>query len=212
MLLRSFFAALFTLTLGTQAQAAPVYFSDQASFDAATNTSLVEDFLGFADGANEDFGNSFASNGITFTRLTGTVVTQKLLVVENNPFFGPGTVSHVLTDNREDHWRMDFSSPSRAVGFDTFLNFNALANIQIFDTGNTLIDSVVHTHAASVVGFFGVLADQDIGAITWQTAGGNVQNTGITNIVQGAAVPAPGALALVGLGLLGLGVARHKSV
>lgn len=218
MLLRSLLVTFFTLTLITHAQAAPVYFGDKASFDAGTNSTLVEDFLGFADGSTNDFGNSFTSNGITYTRLTGTVGTQKLLVVENNPFFGPGGLtSHVLTDNNQDHWRMDFVSQTTAVGFDTYLNdvdgsgaFAAPeAIIQIFDTSNSLIDTFVHTHAANVVGFFGVLAGQEIGSIVWLTTGGNVENTGITNIVQGSSVPTPGALALLGLGLIGLGTARR---
>lgn len=210
----SFCAAVFGFLFAAlaPAQAAPVYFGDKASFDAATTNTLIEDFLGFADGSTDTLGDGFVSNGITYTRLTGTVSTQKLLVVEGNPFFGPGTVSHVLTDNNDDHWRMDFSSPSRAVGFDTYLNFIGTANIQIFDTSNNLIDTFVQAHEFTNVGFFGILADQNIGSIIWRTFDGSTQNTGLTNIVQGSAinVPAPGALLLLGFGLIGLGAARRK--
>jgi hypothetical protein len=204
---------------GRPAVAAPIYFADRTTFEAATDSTVVEDFLGFANGVTDNLGSGFVSNGITFTQLTGTVVTQALLVVENNPFFGPGNTSHVLTDNRNDDYRLDFSTTTRAVGFDTYLNNVNGSNqpatpeaiIEIFDVTDTLIDTFVLTHDHTQVGFFGVIADVDIGAVRWTTTGGEFLNTGITNITQGDAVPEPGAVLLFGVGLIGLGWARRRA-
>ena len=95
---------------------------------------------------------------------------------------------------------MDFGAPSHAVGFDTYLNnvdgsgsvAPPEAVIEIFDTSNGLIDTYTLTHNHTVVGFFGVVTDQAIGAIRWTTTGGEFMNTGVTNIQQGMPIPAPG--------------------
>ena len=202
---------------GPPAFAAPVYFTDLAQFNAATaNTALVEDFTG-QDGLK---GSSFTSvGGLTFTRLTGTVNTQQLVVTPAGAGpFGPGSSTGILTDNREDDFRMDFANLTRAVGFDTYLNAVDAsgaaaapeATIEIFGVGGVLIDTFIQTHSAAIVGFFGVIADENIESIRWTTTGGNVVNTGIDNILQGDAIPAPGAITLFAVGLAALGAARRK--
>ncbi len=145
--------------------------------------------------------------------------TQELFVTPPGPGgFGPGSSNGILTDNREDDYRMDFGTLTRAVGFDTYLNAvdgtgaaaAPEATIQIFGVGGVLIDTFIHTHDPATVGFFGVIADENIESIRWTTTGGNLVNTGVDNILQGDAIPAPGSIALFLFGLAALGAARRK--
>jgi hypothetical protein len=185
----------------------PTYYTDFASFDAVTNTSIVEDFeslsIPYATALT-----SFTSNGNTYTGLAGIPYPNVWVFKQNSE-------SNFLTANGDEDFTVDFGNPTTAVGFDTYVNSYGPAVIQIYGSDG-LLGTFTHSHSPFEVGFFGVVADTPIYKIRWTTELGRIVNTGIDNIRQSItdittfddptpvdptnAVPAPGAIMLVGIG------------
>lgn len=185
------------------ARAALISYSDLASFTGANTTVVVEDFESAAI-PHDVAMSSFTHNGITFTGDAG-VRTHNVWDASAGyvNFSVPITTSSVLTANGDENILMTFSSPSTAVGFDTYLNFYGPATITVTLVGG---GSQVYTfnQDPTKVGFWGVSSDDAaIASVRWATVNGGLINTGIDNIRAGApsgAVPEPSTLALVTLG------------
>ena len=185
----------------------PIYYTDFGSFDAATNTTIVEDFEGISPkDAPQD---SFTNNGITYQAISSDPRKPNVWVSSPGyPNYGVvSTASSILTATGDENFSVEFSVPTQVVGFDTYLNNSPPANIQIFSDTN-LIGSYDLTHPADEIGFFGVVSDEMISSIQWTTENGRQMNTGIDNIRTGAPIPEPGTIFLMAAGVLGLGVFR----
>ena len=189
-------------------QGAVVFYTDVVSFDAASNTTLVEDFEAFVP-KNTILAN-FVSNGNTYTGLAGAPGANVFVAAAGFTNFGvPITTSTVLTANGDEDFTVDFGSPSTAVGFDTYLNRFGSATVQVFGSGG-LLDTFILSHDPTMIGFLGITSTESITSIRWTTVLGRTINTGIDNILQGTAVPEPTTLLLLGLGLAGLGFTRRR--
>lgn len=164
-------------------------FTDQVLFDAATVTTLVEDFEA-VEPKNTALG-SFESNGNTYTGLGGAPFPNVYVITAGLSFVPPNT-SSVLTGNGVEDYRVDLGTPSEAVGFDTYLNAAGPATVEVHGAGG-LLDTIIHSHDPAVIGFLGITATEPITAIRWTTMGGNVIDTGIDNLRQGV-VPEPTTL------------------
>ncbi len=185
---------------GKEAEAVNFY-QDFASFDAVTNTTLVEDFESLPQ--NTPVG-SFENNGNTYTSLgvEGLIVSgpgrADMTVINDSAF---------LIAGHDENYTVEFGTPSHAVGFDTYINSFGPATVQVFGV-NGLLDTFLHDYDETTVGFLGIVADELITSIQWTTVNGRIQNTGIDNILLGESdnttVPEPASiLSLFVLGAIG---------
>jgi len=187
-----------------------VILNDQSGWESAVDVGAGLGDFSDIPGGFQLLGDSFTSEGNTFTRQTGVVDTQQLAVTDGGSFFSAPTTSRAVTDNRSDDFSVAFGTPTTAIGFDIFLNGvdesnnveNAELSLSIFGSGNALMGTfsdIPATYDISEVGFLGITADQPIHEIRWTTTGGRFQNTGVANIRQGTvtAVPEPSAFALL---------------
>lgn len=195
--------AILALALTGQANADIIFFTDQAAFDAAATTNLVETFEAVTP--KDTPLSSFTSNGITYTGLAGQPSPNVFVASPGFTSFGvPVTTSSVLTANGDEDFTLTFASPSTAVGFDTYLNSFGPATIRVFGSGG-LLGAFTLSHDPATIGFLGFVASEAIASVRWTTVNGRVIDTGIDNVRVGSAVvPEPGSWVLAGLGLAGL--------
>lgn len=205
-----FFVAWLVFAYAPRAFGSPSYYTDLASFDAASQTSLVEDFE-LVSPKNTPL-PTLTTNGITFVGLAGIPFPNVYVASPGFTNFGvPVTTSSVLTANGAEDFRVELqlSSPSTAVGFDTYLNGYGPATIEVHGSGG-LLGTFSLSHDPTTVGFFGATANEPIYKMRWTTIGGQTVNTGIDNIRLGNVVPAPGGLVLVSIGAGVVGWLRRR--
>lgn len=175
------------------------YYSDFASFDAVTQTTIWEDF---ASGPVHAVFPGYTSNGITYTGLQNWPADATVQVLHSDFNIS----DHYLSANGDEDIAIDFGNPDTVVGFDTYLNSYGPATIEIYGSAD-LLDTYTHSHDYTTVGFFGVVSDDPIYRIRWTTTLGRIDNTGFSNIrLPGSpsdlnVVPVPSAVILGGIGL-----------
>ena len=207
--------AIAALVAAGSAHATLVYYTDLAGFGGAATSSVVEDFE--LAGPKGVALASLSHNGITYTPYAGVPGHNVWVAPAGYNNFGtPTTASSVLTANGDEDWLMSFAGTS-AIGFDTYLNKYGPATIQVFGASGSL-GSFTLNQDPTTIGFWGVTSDAEaIIGVRWTTVLGGQINTGIDNVRMGSlnaegpgAVPEPSAMALFGLGIMGLCVAGRK--
>jgi len=208
-------AAVLIPLSGVSSAAFSVY-TDFASFDAATDTTLVEDFEGINPSEMDTPLASLTSNGITYTGLQATNPNVWVASAGYTNFgLADPTTSAVLTATGYEFFEIDLSAtPYRAIGFDVYLNDDGPVTTRYYDAADDLIWTIGDFRGAGAVRFVGVLNDDPIHRIEWESTAlpGQAQqiNTGLDNLLLGTEwkiplVPAPGAVVLgaFGTGLVG---------
>jgi len=191
--------------VATNVGAVPVYFTDRATFDAAAGGGLS--FEGF-EGSWTDTGGVATFAGFSVSETGGT----------NDLFHGneAGGGGFSTTEGSDSLWFDDngnsigsffsFSAPVTAFGVDlSIFNFSGGGSATVGISGGSLSDSIVLNDLAPK--FWGVIDLAGISAVNFDRSGSN--GLGFDAVSYGTVgVSEPSIIALFGLGLLGLRVAR----
>lgn len=185
----------------TAAPAMAAVYTDSASFLAQVQPGFYfNNFTGVPTGAQPSL--SYSSGGFSYTISTAPGSISGL-------FNGTGFVS---TDNAQDMIQIDFTSGNvTAVGgnfWATDINFNAIAATVAINLSD---GTSVSFNSTSANDFRGFTSTQTITSLTidaLDVPGGAFAWSTLDNLYVGQAIPAPGAMALLGLG--GLAAARRR--
>lgn len=193
-LLMPFFAAALLLSATISAHAAvTTYSNDLAGWVANTSGSVVEDF--------EDT-----------TLVPGVSITNDVGGISGGVF-----TSQISADYS---WSVlfNFSSPIYAFGADWNLGEDPLyggagsnISLHIVFADNSVLDLIDAILGTTINEFWGLVSDKGITSIELLSGTGpGIETFGMDNLRFSNQVPEPGSLALLGVGIAGLGVARRR--
>lgn len=208
-------AALFALCASAFAHAGVVAV-DASAFTGAT----VEHFGGDAvTTAAYDFGK-----GLTYANLSQqedfiNYVDWYDLVQGGFVMGGYDDSGYFATQNSPTTFKFAFDKGVTRFGFygaersnpDGAPEEDGIIDLQFFDVNGAMIGSTVHVDTNGLFQydtFYGFESDVAIGSVVFNQVGGMVLDE---LSYQGAEVPEPGSMALLGLGLAGFAVARRKA-
>lgn len=196
---------------------ATFYFS-KATFDAASNTSLLEDFS--TAPAKDVLLASLTLHGVTYTGLAGSPSANVLVASPGYPNFGADvgiTTDYILTANGDEDIKVAFSTPYTAVGFNAFYNGLGPGTVTVFGASNTAIGVFAPLFGQDPAtgladkGYLGFTSPAPIYGFEWKTTLGGRLNTGFTNISVGTArVPEPAGWIMMILGVSSAGAVLRR--
>ena len=213
------FSILFAFVLlTTPAYSATITtYTDLSSWQAAVSGVQTDNFEGLVPaGSYAGFSSGFSQNGVQFLGLSGS--TLGVADTSSGPFvaynFGTGEAGYLFGGGASV--QITLPSPATAFGINLFtapagLNYT----VSFLSTPFT-----VPTVGQPPPGFFGATSDTPFTTVTLQTSAGSsysffdnfswsgAQSTGDSG--GGSQTPEAGTFLLIGSGLLGLAVTRHR--
>ena len=199
-------AALTLSFFAFPAHAGTFSYDSLSAFQAASSTMVQATFEGFTPVDTLIFA-PIVEGTVTFTPgPTDYPNIPPNLVVASpsgspSTYFGEPLTSNVLTVDGNENIDMTFSTPTTAVGWDSYTNKFADPTVSVYNTNNVLLAAFTLTQAPDTEGFFGVISTVPIGRINWLGVNGGIVNTGIDNIRTNSA-PVPEFSTTVSFGLL----------
>jgi hypothetical protein len=176
------------------AHAALMQYANMSAWLAAVAPNPVDnvDF----DVGNPSGGYSYVSG---FSR--GNITLPQSNVLFTTDYY---TTGHAVTKRFDDTLIINFDLPVIAFGFDAVVYLSTPLQ-GVLSTADTFV-----TSGGMQSFFFGIVSAAPFDSITLSEATPDDYVWNLTNVYSAAAVPAPGTLALLGLGLFGLGYQQRK--
>jgi hypothetical protein len=198
----AFFVGSALAVAAVSVQAAVTVYTDRTAFLAAISGPVLNDFEENGPGDYTAYGSGYDGGTYLFTSSSITIFT---IDPAYDQLYDWGTGDVLTLQGGETTVTLD--SGLRAFGFD-FGN-------PVLWPGSGLITIDGQDYAQLVqpaFNFFGIVSDSAIDpiSINWNGGGGTIDNLVLSRI-GAVAVPLPGTLALVGLGLLGAAVSRRRA-
>jgi hypothetical protein len=201
------------------AHAVPIAYNNRGAFEAQLSTAITDDYsnAGYASGDVLDGATIDIHSNAQMSAILG-----ETMYTSTSPFNQPIGWNMIVTQNSDPRYctgcngsfLLDFSStavsdPSGVfgAGFDFFSSSNLIYAFV------TLGNSATYNFQLSGSGFFGVTATETISSIHVGLFNGGTtgsESVSIDNLTIGGAVPEPTTLALIGMGIAGIGYGRRK--